>query len=233
MKLKVILKAVFVFGFLISSMAFSKPAVEAKSNLLDYKQFIKLTRSQKTTYLKILQDFLVRGDFGKDSRLKASLIRFFIETSSAAEVSENSVCIFAGYLQTMKQAQNGHWYCPKPPQGSCEKGEVQCNPLVFGRNACVGKYYFPNATEECRRISTKDLKLITSYYDETYENYDPSLAAGWNYLQEGIADYCKDPFPFNKENCNSMQDQIKILKEEINPTHTKAIDTKPGATGGK
>lgn len=219
--------SVLLFSF---SKAFTAPKqktapTKTTEYVLDFKSFRELPHPEKISYLKNLQDFVVKADFSKDPRLKVSLIELFLESSFA--VDDQSPCIFAGFLMNMKQNRGGKWYCPKPDRGDCPVGKVPCNPLVFGkdpgskgsRDICVGQPY-SDATEQCLRASDKSLDAVVDRLDPKSQSYDAALAGGWDYFRKGVNSYCASPFPFNAQNCAFLLEQFRLIKEKMNPTYT-------------
>ncbi len=246
--MKTISRWFLVFSFLLGSHLFAQPAKKssqqprlAKKNILmNYGQFQRLQKSKKIIYLTGIREFLVRADFSKDARFKTSLLSLFIERSYA--VDEESVCIFAGFLQNMKQSKSGRWYCPKPDRGDCPEGQVPCNPLVFAKkrdiqlsqipdvnktsegnetedateipseSICVGepgvssKERFKNATEECASKSDQTLDAVVAGVDQK----------AWDDFNNDITAYCEDPFPFNKDNCITLTNQLNMVNYRLN-----------------
>lgn len=231
MNLKKISQWILAFSFVLSTAGLAENAKTGKTNstapdrakkmLLTYEQFQRLQSSKKITYMTAIREFLVRADFSNDPFFKTSLLNLFIENSYA--VDENSVCIFAGFLQKMKRSGSGRWYCPKP-KGNCPEGQVPCNRLPFGtphdfhtsefsdKDICVGEAWrpgqerFKNATEECAMKSDGSLNTIVAGIDKE----------AWKKFNDDVTAYCADPFPFNKENCVTLTEQLNRVNYRLN-----------------
>ena len=190
--------------------------------LLSLEDYLSLNKLQKRAYTKALQDFMVRGDFGNDPSLKTSLINLFIEKAFA--VAEGDRCIFAGNMSKLVLRKNNHLYCEKPDRGTCAEGEVQCNKLLFGDNACV-KPPFDNATGDCIKVKSSLMNAFELNFSgdskDAKDRYDKFVAE--------IKDYCQSPLKFNIENCEDLRTRIGLL----NDLHQRDLEKrfrKPKAT---
>lgn len=189
----------------------------AKNNsefLLSLEDYLKLNKLQKRAYTKALRDFMIRGDFGNDPALKVSLISLFIEKAFA--IQEGDPCIFAGNMSKLVLRKNNHLYCEKPDQGTCKEGEVQCNKLLFGDNACVGKP-FDNATGDCLKKGS-----LMNAFELTFSGDSQDSRDRYDALVEGIRLYCQKPLKFNEENCKDLKAQISV----INDLHTRDVENR-------
>lgn len=236
MKLKTSLNLISIMSLFVAMNCFAqtktKPAQSTKEYILDYEKFQRLQVSQKVKYIKDIQTFLAKSDFGKDPSLKTSLFNLFIKNSYAQDIEENT-CIFAGHLMTMKMMKNRHLYCPKPPPSKdCKKDEVACNSLVFGKavdangnqtgkDICISGP-FDNATEKCLDLSGKPEDIAAAISN------NETLLSEWNTFQGRVTDYCIKPLAFNKKNCATLEIQTKALKNQM-----RSEAKRPGGNGGK
>ncbi len=229
MKLKSTSNLIFVLGFSIGTPLFAqtetKPAKPQKEYILDHEQLQRLHLSQKIKYIKDIQTFLVRSDFGRDPSLKTSVFSLFLEKSYAAG-SEPNRCIFAGHMMTMKMTRaGGRWYCPKPPVSKdCKKNEVACNSLIFGKaidlnGASTGKDIcisepFDNATEKCEGLMGNVENIAEAIIQE-------QRMPAWSYFQYEVRVYCGKPLAFNRANCETLADHTRNLRTQMNASFLK------------
>lgn len=212
-----------VFALSTQSFAVENAAKQKKSILpLSFEDFNRLSQQQKEKYIKALQDFMVRGDFGNDPQLKTSLMDLFVQRSFATAAGDT--CIFAGNFSKVI-SYKGRLLCKKTAQGPCEKGKVQCNPFLFGRTKssshpdqgiCVGEP-FEGATASCQREAPliDILKVIGSEND--HKHFVEHVIK--------IKEYCKKPLALNINNC----DQLKLQIDEVSDRYS-AVNLKPTTT---
>lgn len=203
----------------------SKSASEQTRYTLSFDEFKRLSMPTQIEYIKALQDFMVRGDFGKDPQLKTSLLSLFINKVFANSETGGS-CIFAGYIQEMIRVYN-RLSCQAPDiaQSKCGPKKVMCNPLLFGKGVCVSAP-FHNATEKCQ-IGTAPLENIVK---QITKNADSK--SSFDNLTKDITNYCKKPFPFNAQNCNTLKVQMVVIYDQLSkiPMISTPAKTKPSTT---
>ncbi|MEK6774216.1 MAG: hypothetical protein AABY64_09760 [Bdellovibrionota bacterium] len=226
---KFILLSVLLTGSIAFSKATKTPVATEMTYTLTIDAFKKLPLKQKEAYIKNLQDFMVRADFGNDPSLKTSLRELLIANSYAAEDSSNS-CIFAGYIQTLTR-DKGRRRCPKPihtPTETCPESMVMCNPILFGKDVCISEP-FNNATENCQDIMAKkegSIKEIVSAVS-TSEASMREFAR----LHGDIDLYCVKPWAFNKKNCATLKRQTDAIVAEyrLQPKRPAPAATDPAS----
>lgn len=156
---------------------------EPLEQVISLEQFSTLTKEQKTIYLRGLQNLLVdlnQQEAPAQGVENTRLRQLLLPTAFAEVVNGNTVggpCIFAGNVLTF--AANG--LCPRPPQGSCLSGQIQCNALVFGDGVCTA----PNsrATYNCMQSARPVSEIIA---------YAESHKGDWQKLSNTLGSYCAE-----------------------------------------
>ncbi len=181
----------------------TKNTAENSDFLLTTEKYLRLNQLQKRSYIKALQDFMVRGDFSNIPELKTSLMNLLIENAFAA-IKEGDDCIFAGYMKKLViSGISKKLVCEQPNHGNCKKGQVQCNPLLFGKDICISPPF---------KMATKNCQLESSLTDIVLINFNTSQSQDfYSSLVSEINDYCRSPLDFNKDNCNQLKVQIKEI----------------------
>ena len=102
---------------------------------------------------------------------------FHSNSFAADEVSSGELCLYAGHYL---KKQNGR--CETPPQGSCSKGQVECNSVLFNP-VCIAARSNPVGTSsECRDLSNaKGFAFV--------KNFTPEQKAAFNALNTSVRAY--------------------------------------------
>lgn len=109
------------------------------STQADFKTRIEWVQELKTFITDLEQK---NPEFLTTSREKNLLNRFSLFEEAIA--SGNYDCFFAGWPSTLVKS-NGKRLCVNPAsgnseyqKGSCKNGQLQCQPVIFGKGICVG-----------------------------------------------------------------------------------------------
>lgn len=131
---------------------------------------------------------------------------YFLKKAYAAEVGAQ--CIYAGHL--MNRAAGAP--CPRPGNGSCNSGYVECNPYFYGPKVCVspGK----RATRSCE-ASARPANAIFEF-----QNKNPTI---WENQKKEIAAYCKKGQQVAI--CRLLRLRLSELKQTLSTTD--AIPVQP------
>ncbi len=213
-----IITTFLLLSTIINAQEKKSPKDKAQSNFLyTYEEYQQLNPSQKNSYIKALQDFMVRGDWGNIPELQFSLINLFIEKAYALQ--EGKPCIFAGHMTELiiLIPYQNRLVCKKPDKGSCKgEKEIECNPLLFGDNICVGPP-FKNATGDCLKKSTTFLGQKSNQ-----KNFDGVVVKKrYEDFLIKIYKYCEKPLSFNETNCTDLKVQIDLINKEYRKSLTK------------
>ncbi|HVK62796.1 MAG TPA: hypothetical protein VM432_14660 [Bdellovibrionales bacterium] len=181
----------------------------------DHKDLMSLSAISRRLYIQELQKTVLEAaelldeetQFASvDTRAKLQLFAALLGVERA-EALGNGSCIYAGWLNEYEGR-----YCKRPP--SCAngaRGEVQCNPMVFGPDVCakIGR----SATAECKRKSGS-LSEIVKYVEANPDE--------WNQLKSGLDSYC--PSKKQRSLCAMIQSRIVTLEMKVSTTAPKLSD---------
>lgn len=170
----------------LGNSVFAGPANSAKKieaaieTIPSYEEFRNLSLEDKALYIRSLQNLMVRlNTYENEQGRSVSEVQLFhqllLSSAVAASNQPGGPCIYAGHVMTF--AANG--LCPRAPRGSCEKGQVQCNPVVFGEGVCTAPSQ--RVTSNCLE-SARPIKEIVASLEKNPEQ--------WSKLSSQLSSYC-------------------------------------------
>lgn len=151
----------FVLTSLLLLAAFQVEAsVKISHQLLNYREFKKLSRIDRADYIENLRLAAIQSENEQNHlfrNAKLSRTAWLNTLLRQAFAANGDMCIFAGYI-SRRNSQN---YCAQPEgsAGNCGTGNTQCNPLLFG--------YGPSGNGFCTSSRTTPTNDCESQYQKT------------------------------------------------------------------
>lgn len=206
-----------ILTFLFSTAAFARP-VELKpaTNLiLSFEQWSKLSPQNQSYYLLGLQrialdleadDVAQHTEYqtaGLERRSYDVVMNLLVPNAIAGDA--NRRCVYAGWISELDV--NGR-YCLAPASTGCGRGQIQCNPLLYGAGKCTqtGR----TATSYCNR----NKKPITDIVKEI-RALRADGQAKWAEFRESVGGYCSSPRPSQKTVCAMVRARVAELERVI------------------
>ena len=201
--------------------AFSSMASEAE----DYKTRIEWVKELKSFVVDFEQK---NSDILLTTHEKNLLHRFSLFEEAIA--SGNYDCFFAGWPSTLVKS-NGKRLCQNPSRGNseykrgnCRDGQLQCQPVIFGKNLCVG---FSSTQDKQMAFARCDAKFKQKGNYNFLKNLSAAEKAALKDVSNLAHKVCVDGsvgVQKSKPMCKSLMSKFKGATEVIDRAPAKTED---------
>lgn len=208
-------------------------AQAASPTLLSYEELQALKPYDREVYLYGLQELLVRvNDLDIEAGVqflsqnetdrRRSKNRLFADTEAvfalirgekASAAEQFHQCIYAGWIQDLSM---DNAKCPRPPQGSCGSGYIECNPMVFGSGICIKPQQ--TATKACQ-AGAKRPEVV---WQEIQSRKDD-----WENFRKQVDSFCDRPGKREIETCGTVKVQLGLIREMVTGGAAAPAPVKP------
>ena len=140
--------------------------------------------------------------------------------STAGAADANRRCIYAGWVSEMDV--NGR-YCMRPKSEGCARGQIQCNPLLYGENKCTQATR--SATSFCVRSAKTPAQILKEIKKRGVDGQDE-----WAKLREEIGGYCESPRPSQTKVCSMVRARLLVLQRVVGLGERKTAEATTSET---
>jgi hypothetical protein len=175
------------------------------NTILSYREFMTLSKENQEAYVSEIQSLML--DLQKqDEALKTSYqtarhwLSALISDAVAAD-GEDRPCVYAGWISSMDI--NGR-ACLRPKSDGCLRGQIQCNPMLYGSGRCVAANR--SATASCERSKKPISQVVSEIHGHEQE---------WSNMREELSNYCNDPRPTQGKVCAIIRNRLARLERVI------------------
>ncbi len=182
-----------------------KPQLQLET-LKTHAQFLKLSKENQELYISEIQRLIL--DLQKeDDALKTTYqsaqhwLSAFVGDATAAETGEDRPCVYAGWISSMDI--NGR-SCLRPKSDGCVRGQIQCNPMLYGSGRCVAANR--SATASCERSKKSILQIVSEIKGREQD---------WSNMREELSSYCRDPRPTQTRVCGIIRSRLARIERVL------------------
>lgn len=178
---------------------------ETVSTILTYNQFLKLSVENQQYYITGLQQMMLKLQ-AQDDAVKTEYqsaknwLSWLLPDAVAGD--EERRCVYAGWISQM----NGGHCAPPKSEGCRVRGEVHCNPMVYGTVSCVRANR--SATASCEAKKKSPSQIVKEIKGKNGEQ-------DWSNMRSELSSYCSDPRPSQGKVCAMIRNQLARLGRVI------------------
>ena len=194
------------------------PAASAFDTLIEFKSWVELPVEVQEIYLAGLQllmldleaeDEVLKTDY-QTASLEPEILNWFLPTANAGDVTQR--CVYAGWISEM---DINNRYCMTPKSKGCVRGQVQCNPVLYGENKCAkaGR----SATSICDRNKKSTAQIVKEIRAKGKNGQ-----SRWSTLRAELKGYCADPRPKQRAVCSVVRARLVQLERVVGKNSTSA-----------
>ena len=191
--------------------AVNPPVDHSLESIISFQEWNSLNPADQEIYLlgvqKLMQD-LERDDVAAKIEYQSASrepvwLKWLMPTAVAGDAGRR--CVYAGFVSEMDV--NGR-YCLAPRSEGCSKGQIQCNPLLYGEGKCTasGK----SATSYCTRSAKSPAAIAKEIRAK-----GASAQAKWGHLRNEISGYCSNPRPTQTRVCAIVKTRMIELSRIV------------------
>lgn len=192
------------------------------NTVLTYREFMKLSKENQEAYVSEIQSLML--DLQKqDDALKTSYqtarhwLSALIGDAVAAD-GEDRPCVYAGWISSMDI--NGR-ACLRPKSDGCLRGQIQCNPMLYGSGRCVAANR--SATASCERAKKPISQVVSEIRGHEQE---------WSNMRDELSNYCNDPRPTQGKVCAIIRNRLARLERVIGDVPPPKYEAESSAPAG-